>query len=88
MHDGFEEIDMSEADHIAWVRAQRGPALWHQAAMAALAYRGDYYGFLHCLLEQPEMDRATAAGFSCGRKGSRCLRGVTDFPWTIYPART
>jgi hypothetical protein len=34
----FEEIDMAEAEHAAWVKAQRDPALWHQAAMATLAY--------------------------------------------------
>ena len=39
----FGEIDMSEADHAAWVKAQRDPALWHQAAMAALAYRRTMY---------------------------------------------
>lgn len=80
MHDDFEEIDMSEADHVAWVRAQRDPALWHQAAMAALAYRGDYHGFLHWLLEQPEMDRATAGWIFLWAEGSRYLRGETDFP--------
>ena len=43
---------MAEADHAAWVKAQRDPALWHQAAMAALAYRGDHHGFLPWLLER------------------------------------
>src|SRR5262245_37995091 len=76
----FEEIDMTEAEHVAWVRAQRDPALWHQAAMAALAYRGDRHGFLHWLLEQPEMDRATAGWIFLWAEGSRYLRGKTDFP--------
>ena len=80
MRDGFEEIDMSEADHVAWTKTQRDPALWHQAAMAALAYRGDHNGFLPWLLEQPEMDRATAGWIFLWAEGSRYLRGETDFP--------
>ena len=76
----FEELDMSEAEHAAWVKAQRDPALWHQAAMAALAYRGDVNGFLPWLLEQPEMDRATAGWIFLWPEGSRYLRGETDFP--------
>jgi hypothetical protein len=71
---------MSETDYAAWVKAQRDPALWHQAAMAALAYRGDPHGFLPWLLEQPEMDRATAGWIFLWAEGSRYLRGVTDFP--------
>jgi hypothetical protein len=80
MLDGFDEIDMSEADHVAWVRAQSDPALWHQAAMAALAYRGDDHGFLHWLLEQPTMDRSTAGWLFLWPEGSRYLRGEADFP--------
>ena len=76
----FEEIDISEADHAAWVKAQRDPALWHQAAMAALAYRGDDHGFLAWLLGQPEMDRATAGWIFLWAEGSRYLRGETSFP--------
>jgi hypothetical protein len=76
----FEELDMAEAEHAAWVKAQRDPALWHQAAMAALAYRGDHHGFLPWLLEQPEMDRATAGWIFLWPEGSLYLRGETDFP--------
>jgi hypothetical protein len=76
----FEELDMAEAEHAAWVKAQRDPALWHQAAMAALAYRGDGHGFLPWLLEQPEMDRATAGWIFLWPEGSLYLRGETDFP--------
>ena len=80
MQSPFEEIDMSEADHAAWVKAQNDPALWHQAAMAVLAYRGDHHGFLHWLLEQPEMDRATAGWIFLWAEGSRYLRGEANFP--------
>ncbi len=84
----FEELDMSEAEHVAWVKAQRDPALWHQAAMAALAYRGDRHGFLPWLLEQPEMDRATAGWIFLWAEGSRYLRGKTDFPLNHISSET
>ena len=80
MQDALEEIDMAEAEHVAWVKAQRDPVLWHQAAMAALAYRGDRHGFLSWLLGRPEMDRATAGWIFLWAEGSRYLRGKTDFP--------
>lgn len=75
-----EEIDMAQAADVAWVRSQRDPGLWHLAAMAALAYRGDRHGFLLWLLLQPEMDRATAGWIFLWPEGSRYLRGETDFP--------
>ena len=75
-----EEIDMADAAHVAWVKSQRDPALWHQATMAVLAYRGDDYDFLPWLLKQPEMDRATAGWIFLWAEGSRFLRGETDFP--------
>lgn len=74
-----EEIDMAKATDVAWVKAQRDPALWHEAAMAALAYRGDEHGFLPWLLAQPETDRATAGWIFLWAEGSRYLRGETDF---------
>src|SRR5437868_8697268 len=75
-----EEIDMAEAAGVAWVKAQRDPALWHEAAMAALAYRGDAHGFLDWLIAQPDMDRATAGWMFLWPEGSLYLRGETDFP--------
>ena len=74
------EIDMAEAAHVAWVKSRRDPALWHEATMAALAYRGDDHGFLLWLVDQPEMDRATAGWIFLWPEGSRFLRGKTDFP--------
>ena len=80
MQAGIDELDIAEADHAAWVKAQRDPALWHQAAMAVLAYRDDDHGFLPWLLQQPEMDRATAGWIFLWPEGSLYLRGETDFP--------
>jgi hypothetical protein len=76
----IDEIDMSEEAHADWVKSQRDPALWHEAAQAVLAYRGDHHGFLPWLLQQPDMDRATAGWIFLWAEGSRYLRGETDFP--------
>ncbi|HLO76024.1 MAG TPA: hypothetical protein VK196_06160 [Magnetospirillum sp.] len=76
------EIDMADAADVAWVQAQRDPALWHLATMAALAYRGNRHGFVHWVLRQPELDRATAGWIFLWAEGSRYLRGKTDF----YPS--
>jgi hypothetical protein len=75
-----EEIDVSEAAHVAWIRAQRDPSLWHQAVMAALAYRRDLHGLIPWVLAQPELDRATAGWLFLWPEGSRYLRGVREFP--------
>jgi hypothetical protein len=75
------EIDMAKPDDVARVRSVRDPALWHEAAMAALAYRGDQHGFLHWVLQQPETDRATAGWIFLWAEGSLYLRGRTNFPF-------
>jgi hypothetical protein len=76
----IDEIDMSEEAHADWVKAQRDPALWHEATQAVLAYRGDPYGFVPWLLQQSDMDRATAGWIFLWAEGSRYLRGETNFP--------
>ncbi len=81
MTDGSErpaEIDMAKAEDVAWVKARRDPALWHQAAMACLAYLGDEHGFLPWLVRQPEMDRATAGWIFLWGEGSIYLRGEAE----------
>jgi len=78
--DYMDEIDMAEAADVARVKAARDPALWHEAAMAALAHRGDPHGFLPWLVEQPELDRATAGWIFLWAEGSSYLRGETRFP--------
>ena len=72
------EIDMALAADVAWVRAQPDPTLWHQATMAALAYRGDEHGFVEWVLAQSETDRATVGWIFLWAEGSRYLRdGMT-----------
>jgi hypothetical protein len=80
MSEQFEEgVDMAEKMHVEWVQSQRDPDLWHQAAQAALAYRNDRHNFLPWLVQQPEMDRATAGWIFLWAEGSRYLRGENKF---------
>lgn len=72
-------FDITDTDDVSRLKAQRDPALWHQAAMAALAYKGDPHGILPWLVQQPEMDRATAGWIFLWAEGSHYLRGATDF---------
>src|SRR6185503_15446707 len=74
-----EEIDVTEAEHVAWIRSQRDASLWHQAVMAALAYRSDPHGFVPWVLAQPELDRATAGWLFLWAEGSRYLSGERSF---------
>src|SRR6185436_13084783 len=73
------EIDVAEEEHVAWIRGQRDASLWHQAVMAALAYRSDPHGFVPWVLAQPELDRATAGWLFLWPEGSRYLRGERSF---------
>jgi hypothetical protein len=75
------EIDMSESTDVAWVKARNDPALWHRATMATLAYLGDRHGFLPWVVQQPNMDRATAGWLLLWLQGSRYLRGAQSDYW-------
>ena len=75
----FDELNMRDPEHVAWVKSQRDPELWHAAAIAVLVYLGDPRGFLVWLLDQPETDRATAGYIFFGAQGSGYLRGQFDF---------
>jgi hypothetical protein len=55
-----DQIDISNAADVDWVKAQADPAIWHEAVVAALARRGVRHGFVTWRVQQPEMDRATA----------------------------
>jgi hypothetical protein len=56
----FDDLNMCDAEHVAWVKSQRDPELWHAAATAIVNTVGDPHGFLVWVANQPEMDRATA----------------------------
>jgi hypothetical protein len=75
----FDELNMCDAEHVAWVKSQRDPELWHAAAICVVNYLRDRHGFLVWLADQPEMDRATAGYIFLHDYGSRYLRGQTDF---------
>jgi hypothetical protein len=63
-----EEIDVSEEEHVAWIRSQRDASLWHQATMAALAA-------LTRMISSPGSSRSPSSierrlgGCSCGPRG-------------------
>lgn len=82
-----KKIDVASKRGAAKVQSSRDPALWHQATMAALAYRGDKHGLVHWVLEQPETDRATAGWIFLWAEGSRFLRGETDFLLDHVPSK-
>ncbi len=70
-----DEISLFDLDHVAWLKDQRDPLLWHVAAMSGLTY-GDPYGFTAWVMEQPELDRATAGFVFLGRYGPDWLGGT------------
>ena len=82
-----EEIDVAEEAHVAWIRSQRDASLWHQATMAALAYRSDPHDFIPWVLTQPELDRATAGWLFLWPEGSWYLRGKRDFHLNVSSER-
>lgn len=57
----YSEIHVTEKSHVEWLKSRSDPVLWHLATVAALAYLGDPEEFVPWLIQQPEMDRATAA---------------------------
>jgi len=57
----LDEIDVNNPDHIAWAKALGNPLVWHDCALACLIFRGDAHEFLLWLVQQPRLDRVTAA---------------------------
>lgn len=75
----FDYLNMSDPEHVDWVKSQRNPELWHAAAIACVNTLGDPCDFLVWLMEQPETDRATAGYIFFGAFGSAYLQGQLDF---------
>jgi hypothetical protein len=42
----FRRTELADPEHVAWVKSQRDPGLWHVAAIAVLVHLGDPRGFL------------------------------------------
>jgi hypothetical protein len=42
----FAELNMCHPEHVACVKSQRDPELWHVSAIALLVYLGDPRGYL------------------------------------------
>ena len=76
-----DEIDITKAADVDWVKAQADPAIWHEAAVAALAYRGDTHGFVPWLVQQPDMDRATAGWILLASPFREFLTGAHASMW-------
>ena len=74
----FSELSLRDPEHVAWLKSQRDPELWHAAGMAAII-SGDPHGFLPWLFDQPEVDRATAGYVFFGVYGNSYLEGGTEF---------
>ena len=75
----FEDLNMRDPEHVAWVKLQRDPELWHAAAIAVVNHLGDPQGFLVWVFDQSEVDRATAGYVFLGAFGAEYLRGQTEF---------
>lgn len=76
-------LDLGQPEHVEWLKSQHDPDLWHQAAQAELSFfaRADFIGWL---IQQPEMDRATAGWLFLWTESQRYLKGnVEDFD--MYP---
>ena len=76
-----DEIDIAKAADVDWLMAQADPAIWHEAAIAALAYRGDRHGFVPWLVQQPQMDRATAGWILMASPFREFLTGARASMW-------
>lgn len=74
----FAELTGDDPSHVAWVKKQRDPELWHVFA-TALVVTGDAHGFLPWVFDQPETDRATAGYVFLGLFGNDYLQGRTKF---------
>ncbi|MBY6240134.1 hypothetical protein [Methylosinus sp. Sm6] len=86
IHAGLpDQIDMADAEQDKWVRASNDPAIWHEAAIAVFLYLGDKHGFLTWLVQQPDMDRATAGWLFLSRRGSEYLQGARDGFYSKLP---
>src|SRR5262245_25270984 len=75
----FEDLNMCDVAHVAWVKSVRDPELCHAAAIAVSVYLGEPQGFLPWLFDQPEVDRATAGYIFLGIYGRDYLCGKTEW---------
>jgi hypothetical protein len=75
-----EELNVTVQADVRYIMESRDPTLWHLAAMAALAYRGDPHGLLPWLIKQAGLDRATAGWVFLWAEGWRYLEGETKWP--------
>jgi hypothetical protein len=71
-----DTLDVGDAADVDWIKRSGDPLIWHAAALACLIFRGDKHGLLEWLIEQPNIDRVTAAAILLHRSnGVRRLKG-------------
>ena len=71
-----DTLDLSNAADVDWIKRCDDPLVWHTAALACLIFSGDRHDLLAWLIEQPSLDRVTAAAiFLHGSNGVRHLKG-------------
>ena len=75
----YEELDLTDADHIMWLKSTPDSELWHVAVQASLAYTDDPHRFVPWVVAQPGLDRGTAGWIFFWMEGSRFLTGETAF---------
>lgn len=71
-----EKLDVGDSADVQWIKQSGDPKVWHDAALTCLIFRGDPHDLIAWLVEQPALDRVTAAAiFLHGDNGVRRLSG-------------
>ncbi len=69
-----ESLDVHNSVDVNWIKQSGDPLVWHTAALACLIFVGDPHGLIAWLVQQPNLDRVTAAAiFLHGGNGVRRL---------------
>jgi hypothetical protein len=71
-----DKLDVTSSADVEWIKQSNDPLVWHDATLACLIFSGDPHGLVAWLVEQPALDRVTAAAMFLYRdNGVRRLRG-------------
>ena len=71
-----ESLDVGDINDVNWIKQSNDPLVWHAAAMACLIFRGDKHDLIPWLVQQPSLDRVTAAAMFLHR--SNGIRRLTN----------
>lgn len=71
-----ETLDVNDGVDVEWIKRSNDPLVWHTAALACLIFCGDKHGLIAWLVQQPTLDRVTAAAMFLHRgNGVSFLKG-------------